>query len=58
MEKIMSQHWAIIEAMKGRDNDRLMQIVRDHLPGSPEGIHPPLRDPLRTAIEVHVAAGA
>lgn len=36
MEKVVSQHWAIIEAMQGRDQERLVQLVRQHLPGSPE----------------------
>jgi DNA-binding GntR family transcriptional regulator len=36
MEKVVAQHWAIIEAMKGRDRDTLVQLVREHLPGSPE----------------------
>jgi DNA-binding GntR family transcriptional regulator len=36
MKKVVEQHWAIIEAMKGNDNDSLVQLIRDHLPGSPE----------------------
>ena len=36
MKKVVDQHWAIIEAMRGTDNDRLAQLIRDHLPGSPE----------------------
>jgi DNA-binding GntR family transcriptional regulator len=36
MKKVVDQHWAIIDAMKGNDNDRLVQLIRDHLPGSPE----------------------
>lgn len=36
MEKVVEQHWAIIDAMKGNDNERLVQLIRDHLPGSPE----------------------
>ncbi|MDQ0470605.1 GntR family transcriptional regulator [Labrys wisconsinensis] len=36
MAKVVAQHWAIIDAMKGSDHDRLVQLIRDHLPGSPE----------------------
>jgi DNA-binding GntR family transcriptional regulator len=36
MKKVVEQHWAIIDAMKGNDNERLVQLIRDHLPGSPE----------------------
>jgi DNA-binding GntR family transcriptional regulator len=36
MKKIVEQHWAIIDAMQGTDKDRLVQLIRDHLPGSPE----------------------
>jgi DNA-binding GntR family transcriptional regulator len=36
MEKVVAQHWAIIEAMKRRDQEWLAQLVRQHLPGSPE----------------------
>ena len=36
MTKVVSQHWAIIEAMSGRDHPRLVQLIREHLPGSPE----------------------
>jgi DNA-binding GntR family transcriptional regulator len=36
MQKVVAQHWAIIEAMKRRDQERLAQLVRQHLPGSPE----------------------
>ncbi len=32
----MAQHWAIIKAMKGRDHEKLAQLIKDHLPGSPE----------------------
>lgn len=36
MKKVVAQHWAIIDAMEGRDHNKLVQLVRDHLPGSPE----------------------
>jgi DNA-binding GntR family transcriptional regulator len=36
MKKVVEQHWAIIDAMKGNNNERLVQLIRDHLPGSPE----------------------
>lgn len=36
MKKVVDQHWAIIDAMKGNDHERLVQLIRDHLPGSPE----------------------
>jgi DNA-binding GntR family transcriptional regulator len=36
MERVVAQHWAIIDAMKGRDQDKLVQLIREHLPGSPE----------------------
>jgi DNA-binding GntR family transcriptional regulator len=36
MKKVVDQHWAIIEAMKGRDNDRVVDLISAHLPGSPE----------------------
>lgn len=36
MERVVAQHWAIIEAMKKRDQERLVELVRQHLPGSPE----------------------
>lgn len=36
MKKIVEQHWATIDAMQGTDKDRLVQLIRDHLPGSPE----------------------
>jgi DNA-binding GntR family transcriptional regulator len=36
MAKVVQQHWAIIDAMKGTDNDRLVELIREHLPGSPE----------------------
>ena len=36
MRKVVEQHWAIIEAMKGIDQERLVDLVRAHLPGSPE----------------------
>lgn len=36
MKKVCDQHWAIIDAMQGKDTDRLVQLIRDHLPGSPE----------------------
>lgn len=36
MQKVVRQHWEIIEAMKGADNQKLMRLIEDHLPGSPE----------------------
>jgi DNA-binding GntR family transcriptional regulator len=36
MRKVVQQHWAIIEAMKSSNNDHLVQLITDHLPGSPE----------------------
>jgi DNA-binding GntR family transcriptional regulator len=36
MAKVVAQHWAIIDAMKGRDHDKLALLIREHLPGSPE----------------------
>lgn len=36
MRKVVSQHWAIIEAMKGTDNQKLVELISAHLPGSPE----------------------
>ena len=36
MRKVVRQHWAIIEAMKGTDTAALVSIIKDHLPGSPE----------------------
>jgi DNA-binding GntR family transcriptional regulator len=36
MDRIVAQHWDIIDAMKGRDHKKLAQLIRDHLPGSPE----------------------
>ena len=36
MRLVVSQHWAIIDAMRGSDNDRLAQLIREHVPGSPE----------------------
>lgn len=36
MHRVVSQHWAIIEAMRGRDNDLLARLIREHMPGSPE----------------------
>jgi DNA-binding GntR family transcriptional regulator len=36
MEKVVAQHHAIIEAMQGRDHEHLIQLIREHLPGSPE----------------------
>ncbi len=36
MEKVIAQHRSIIEAMRGRDHEKLVQLIRDHLPGSPE----------------------
>lgn len=36
MERVVAQHRALIEAMKGRDQERLVELVRQHLPGSPE----------------------
>ncbi|WP_160012269.1 GntR family transcriptional regulator [Rhizobium sp. 18055] len=36
MKKVVSQHWAIIEAMKGTDNQKLVELISAHLPGSPE----------------------
>lgn len=36
MQGVIGQHWSIIDAMRGTDNDRLMQLIREHMPGSPE----------------------
>jgi len=36
MQKVIRQHWSIIAVMRGSDNDRLAQLIRDHMPGSPE----------------------
>jgi DNA-binding GntR family transcriptional regulator len=36
MAKVVEQHWAIVEAMSGRDHARLVQLIKEHLPGSPE----------------------
>jgi DNA-binding GntR family transcriptional regulator len=36
MKRVVAQHWAIIEAMKKRDQEKLVELVRQHLPGSPE----------------------
>jgi DNA-binding GntR family transcriptional regulator len=36
MRKVVEQHWAIIEAMGGRDHGKLVRIIKAHLPGSPE----------------------
>jgi DNA-binding GntR family transcriptional regulator len=36
MHRVISQHWAIIEAMRGSDNDLLARLIREHMPGSPE----------------------
>ncbi len=36
MRRVVSQHWAIIEAMRGSDNDLLARLIREHMPGSPE----------------------
>ncbi len=36
MEKVIVQHLSIIEAMRGRDHEKLVGLIRDHLPGSPE----------------------
>jgi DNA-binding GntR family transcriptional regulator len=36
MSRVVGQHWAIIAAMKAGDNQRLVELIREHLPGSPE----------------------
>jgi DNA-binding GntR family transcriptional regulator len=36
MKRVVAQHWAIIDAMKGRDHDKLVELIKGHLPGSPE----------------------
>jgi DNA-binding GntR family transcriptional regulator len=36
MKKVVAQHWALVDAMKGRDQDKLADLIRAHLPGSPE----------------------
>ena len=36
MRRVVEQHWAIIEAMRGEDRAALVALIRAHLPGSPE----------------------
>ena len=36
MQNVIRQHWLIIAAMRGNDNERLAQLIREHMPGSPE----------------------
>ncbi len=36
MEKVIAQHWAIIEAMRGSSHEALAAIIRSHMPGSPQ----------------------
>ena len=36
MRKVEADHWAIVEAMKGSDVERLVEIVRAHLSGTSE----------------------
>lgn len=36
MEKVIEQHWAIIDAMRGISNEVVAELIRFHLPGSPE----------------------
>ncbi len=36
MQRVVAQHWAIIQALRGTDHERLARLIREHLPGSPE----------------------
>ena len=36
MRAVVKQHWAMIKAMKGSDHDRLVELIRQHLPASPD----------------------
>lgn len=36
MKKVVGQHWGIIDAMRGKDNNMLVRLIKGHLPGSPE----------------------
>ncbi len=36
MQMVIGQHLSLIEAMRGRDNEKLLRLIQDHLPGSPE----------------------
>jgi DNA-binding GntR family transcriptional regulator len=36
MRTVVKQHWAMIKAMKGSDRDKLVELIRQHLPASPD----------------------
>lgn len=36
MQRVIAQHWAIIDAMRGTSSKTLAEIIRSHMPGSPQ----------------------
>jgi DNA-binding GntR family transcriptional regulator len=36
MRAVVKQHWAMIKAMRGSDYAKLVELIRQHLPASPD----------------------